>query len=139
MSDSLIQLLLSAIDALDLETSMSLFDPEAELLTVYGRQGNGTEQVRAVLEELIGELRAVHHAISSEWNPEPGVFIAELSATYELNDFSKRGPYRRAIVLRTHDTKIARLRMYGAHELPLPEAEAGYREVRGPHGWLPTL
>jgi hypothetical protein len=29
--------------------------------------------------------------------------------------------------------------MYGAHELPLTESENGYREVRGPHGWLPTL
>jgi hypothetical protein len=139
MSDSLIQGLLSAIDALDLEAATSMFSADADLMTLYGRQGKGTEQVRAVLGELIGELRSAHHEISSEWNPEPGVFIAELTATYELKDFSERGPYRRAIVMRAAGQQITQLGMYGAHELPLPEAEAGYHEVRGPHGWLPTL
>jgi hypothetical protein len=139
MSDSLIRDLLSAIDALELQTALSLFHSDAELMTLYGRQGRGTEQVSAVLEELIGELRRTQHEISSEWNPEPGLFIAELTAIYELNDFSRRGPYRRAMVLHATGSKIAAVRMYGAHEKALPEAESPYREVRGPHGWLPTL
>lgn len=139
VADSLIQELLKALDALDLDAATSLFSSDAELVTTYGQHGRGADQVRSLLGELLGELRATKHTVTSEWNPEPGVSLAEMTATYELKDFSERGPYRRAAILRSANGRIEQLAIYGTHELPLPEAERSYTEVRGPHGWLPTL
>lgn len=139
MSDSLLIAALAAIDSLDLDTTMALFAPDATLHTTYGEQAVGREQVRAELGMFFGELRSTQHEVTSLWNPEPGVWIAEMLATYELTDFSRRGPYGRAFVVRTGDHGILQLRIYGSHEQPLPESGLQYREVRGPHGWLPTL
>ena len=127
-----------AIDALSVDQATSLFAPHAEVATVYGREGKGVDQARAVLSELFEEDYKYRHELTSEWNPEPGVWIAELAATYVLKDFSRRGPYLRVVVLRAGDAGIEQLRVYGSRELPLT-AEGGYQEVRGPHGWLPTL
>lgn len=139
MNQSPVRRVLDAIDALDLDAASVLFTDDVQLMTVYGAEGIGVAQARAVLAELLGELRATHHDIVSEWNPEAGVWIAEVTATYELKDFSQRGPFHRVIIARERTNLISQLRMYGSHELPLSESESAYREVRGPHGWLPTL
>jgi SnoaL-like domain len=131
--------MLRALDARDLEAAMSLFAPHATLTTAFGETASDLEQVRAVLGKFLVELRATHHNVIEEWNPEPGVWIAEMSATYELTDFSERGPYQRVIILRANDDGIEQMRMYGSHELPLPQDGRQYREVQGPHGWLATL
>ena len=62
-----------------------------------------------------------------------------MRVSYELRDFSRRGPYKRAIIARAADDLIEHMTIYGAHELPLPEEGRPYTNVRGPHGWLPTL
>lgn len=116
-----------------------MFAPGAALMTVFGEETTGIDAARGELESFFRGLRATEHEVTSEWNPVPGVWIAEMSATYELTDFSRRGPYKRAIVLRFDDQGIEQLRIYGAHELPLPQGGRHYDEVRGPHGWLPTL
>jgi len=139
MSDSPIQTALQAIDALDLEAVTSLFGPDATLATAFGESAAGREQIRDLLARFFAELRATEHHVSSEWNPDPGVWIAEMTGTYELRDFSRRGPYQRALILRTADGGIKEMRIYGAHELPLPEGGRPYLDVHGPHGWLPTL
>jgi hypothetical protein len=139
MSDSLMLAVLAALDALDLDTAISLFAPDGILDTPYGEKAVGREQVRGELGMFFAELRATQHDVTSVWNPEPGVWIAEVSATYELTDFSRRGPYGRAFVLRAGEQGIEQLRIYGSNELPLAESGTGYHEVRGPHGWLPTL
>jgi len=139
MSDSPIRAFLAAIDALDLDTVMSLFAPDTILTMTNGDQPVGREQVRTELGAFLQELRATEHEVSTEWNPEPGVWIAEMSATYELTDFSRRGPYGRCFVLSAGEQGIEQLRIYGANELPLPESGLQYSEVRGPRGWLPTL
>jgi hypothetical protein len=139
MSDSPIPAFLRAVDALDLEAVMSQFAPTAVLMVPFGQEATGDEQIRSELRTFLAELRATQHHLTSEWNPEPGVWIAELSATYELTDFSVRGPYKRAIIMRAGDEMIERMTVYGAHELPLAEEGRPYTNVRGPHGWLPTL
>jgi hypothetical protein len=139
MSDSPIPAFLRAVDALDLEAVMSLFATSAVLTLPFGQEARGEQQIRSELHEFIAELRATQHQLTSEWNPEPGVWIAELTATYELTDFSRRGPYKRAIIVHSDDETIERMEIYGAHELPLPEEGHPYTSVRGPHGWLPTL
>ena len=139
MSDSPIPAFLGALDALDLEEVMSLFAPAAVLTMPFGEEARGEQQIRSELRGFITELRATQHDLTSEWNPEPGVWIAELTATYELTDFSRRGPYKRAIIVHVGGDTIERMNIYGAHELPLPEEGHPYTNVRGPHGWLPTL
>jgi hypothetical protein len=139
MSDSPIQTFIDAIDRLDLESVVSLFGPDGLFVTAFGTEAVGLEQVRGELSTFLGGLRATQHQIVAEWNPEPDTWIAETTATYELTDFSRRGPYKRAIFVRSASGLIEQLTIYGAHELPLPEAERAYTNVRGPHGWLPTL
>lgn len=133
------QAVLRALDALDLETAVALFAPDASLSTLFGETATGRDRVHELLGAFLRELRATHHQVSAEWNPEPGVWLAEMSATYELADFSRRGPYGRVMVLHAGDDGIEQLRIYGAHELPLAEDGRAYENVRGPHGWLPTL
>lgn len=139
MADSPMRAVLSAMDALDLDALMALFAPDIRLGMAFGGDAVGLEQVRGELGWFFSELRSARHDVGSTWNPEPGVWISEMSATYELKDFSERGPYRRAMILRAGDGGIRELRMYGEHEPPLPETGRPYNEVRGPRGWLPTL
>jgi hypothetical protein len=139
MSESPVQVFVSAIDKLDLGAALSLLGPDARLMTPFGETATGLEEARVLLSTFLGELRETRHEITAEWNPEPGTWIAELTGSYELTDFSRRGPYGRAIILRAADGLIEQLTIYGAHELPLPDGERAYTNVRGPHGWLPTL
>jgi hypothetical protein len=139
MSDSPIGAVLDAIDALDLEGALRLFAPNGSFMAAFGEESVGFDHVRDQLSTFFGGLRGCEHTVESEWHPEPTVWIAEVTATYELQDFSQRGPYKRALVLRQGDAGIASLRIYGAHEEPLSESGEPYQEVRGPHGWLPTL
>ena len=139
MSNSPFEVALRAIDQLDLDSLISGFAPAARLRTVFGEEVEGRVAVRAALGAFFAGLRATEHIVGTEWNPEPGVWIAEISATYELTDFSRRGPYRRALFMRVGDDGIEALHIYGAHELQLLADGGAYQEVRGPHGWLPTL
>lgn len=139
MSDTPTQRFVRALDALDLEAAVALFAPGASLSMLFGETAMGRDRVHEVLGEFLGGLRANHHELTAEWNPEPDVWLAEMSATYELADFSRRGPYGRVMVLRAGDDGIKELRTYGAHELPLAQDGRSYENVRGPHGWLPTL
>src|SRR5579875_3633824 len=129
------QAVLRALDALDLEAAVALFAADGSLTTVFGDTADGHEHVRAELGRFLEGLRASQHELTSEWNPEGGVWVAEVSASYELSDYSRRGPYARAIILRTGAGGIEQLRIYGAHELPLAEGGRAYTEVHGPHGW----
>jgi hypothetical protein len=133
------QAVLRALDALDLEAAIALFAADVSLTTVFGETAAGREGVRDILGAFLGELRGVHHELQSEWNPQEGVWIAELSASYELSDYSRRGPYQRVIILRAGPDGIEQMRIYGAHELSLADSGRPYAEVHGAHGWLPTL
>jgi hypothetical protein len=134
-----LQSVLRALDALDIDATAAMFAPDGSLETVFGQRADGRDQVRALLASFLGGLRATHHDLTSEWNPEQGVWVGELSAGYELADRSRRGPYRRAIVLRCGSGGIEELCLYGSHELPLSESGRAYADVRGADGWMPTL
>jgi hypothetical protein len=139
MSDSPIVAVLNAIDALDREGVLRLFAPTGSFMAAFGAEVTGLAHVRDELSAFFAGLRGCSHTVEAEWRPEPAVWIAEATATYELRDFSRRGPYKRALVLRQGADGIASLRIYGAHERPLTDADEPYQEVRGPHGWMPTL
>src|SRR5579862_4474605 len=95
------QAVLRALDALDLDGAVALFAPDGSLTTVFGETASGRDRIRAVLGGFLSELRGSRHDVTSEWNPEEGVWIAEMTSSYELSDYSRRGPYARAIILRT--------------------------------------
>ena len=139
MSDSPIAEFLARIDALDLDGLVASLAPEVRVAMLFGEEASGRDAVGVAFGRFLGELRGTRHEITASWNPEPGVWIAEMTATYELRDLRRLGPFRRAIVLRTGDAGIEQLRIYGGHELPLPESGRPYQEVRAPSGWLPTL
>jgi hypothetical protein len=139
MSESPIQAFLRAVDALDLEAVVPLFGPQAQLTMPFAEEAQGEAGLRAEFDKFLSGLRATEHDLTSEWNPNPDTWIAEFSATYELTDFSRRGPYKRAIFVRTADGVIQEMSLYGANELPLAEDGRTYTDIRGPHGWLPTL
>jgi hypothetical protein len=134
-----LQAVLRALDALDLDAAVALFAPEGSLETLFGQRAEGRDRVRAMLGTFFAGLRATHRELTSEWNPEPDVWVGELSAAYELSDRSRRGPYRRALVLRCGEEGFQEMRLYGAHELPLSESGRAFAEVRGADGWMPTL
>jgi hypothetical protein len=139
MGDSPIVAFLRAIDALDYDSLIEQFAPNAAVAMLFGADASGREQVGVAFRAFLGELRAATHEVDVAWNPEPGVWIAELTATYELRDLRRLGPYRRAIVLRAGEPGIEQLRIYGAHERPLEQSGRSYQEIRAPSGWLPTL
>jgi hypothetical protein len=134
-----IQAVVRALSAVDLEGALALFAPDGSLTNTFGDTASGSGEVRLVLGTFLHGLRAAHYEVAAEWNPETGVWIAEMSATYELTDYSRRGPYGRAMILRVGEQGIDVMRVYGDHELPLAEEGRQYENVRGPHGWLPTL
>jgi hypothetical protein len=139
MSDSPITSIFRHIDALDVDGVTAMFAPDSDLVLVYGREAHGRDQVHAALAELVAGIRATHHETTAEWNPEPGLWIAELTATYELLDYGRIGPYRRAAVLHESAEGVTSLSIYGAHEGPLASDERGYQEVRAGGRWMPTL
>ena len=140
MADSPIQAVLRSLDAIDLDGALAQFAADGVLTTVFGDRAEGREAVGELLGAFLGGLRATRHELEAEWDAADGVWLAQVSATYELSDFSRRGPFARAIILRAGDTGIAELRIYGQHELPLSSSGHGYVEVRDArHGWLPTL
>jgi hypothetical protein len=139
MADSPITSVLRALEARDLDAIVAMFAGDGALLRTDGRHARGTDEVRTALQEFFSPLRRMRYRISSEWNPEPGVWIAQLSAEYDLGDLGEHGPYPRAIVLREGPGGIGELSVYGSHELPLTQTEPSYHEVFAAGRWMPTL
>ena len=139
MPETPLQAVLHALETLDADAAVALFAPDGSLETVFGQRADGRDQVRTLLGAFFAGLRATHYELTSEWHPEEGLWVGELTANYELADRSRRGPYRRAVVVRCASAGIQEMSLYGAHELPLSESGHAYAEVRGADGWMPTL
>jgi hypothetical protein len=139
MAESPIRAVLRALDALDAGTVLAMFAADGTLLRTDGYKAEGIDAVRAAVEDFLKDLRGTEHEVTAEWNPEPGVWIAQLMARYELSDFGRHGPYPRAVVLREGPDGITELSFYGSHELPLAAAEHSYRDVYAAGRWMPTL
>lgn len=139
MPESPVADVLAAIDALDIDAFTSMFAPVGKLMTADGRVANDRAQVQHLIREFVSDLRATTHRVTAEWHPEPDLWIAELDATYELNNYAQLGPYPRAMFLRKAPDGIHDLRFYGLHERPLTDSTRAYQEVYGGGRWLPTL
>ena len=138
MDSSPIAELLAAIDKLDLEAAVSQFAPDARLLTADGRRAAGFAEVHELLGDFLSTLHTTTHRITEQWQ-EGDTWIAELEATYELDDWMQTSPLPRALFLRQSDDRITDLRVYGAHEQRLTDhAEGGLGTWV--HGrWVPPL
>lgn len=138
MSESPIEHLLEAIDRLDAEAVMRLTAPDVRLLTVDGHRAEGQEAVGELLRTFLGMLRSTAHRITAQWHVD-NVWIAEVDASYELQDWLQIEGLPRVFVLRESQGAIADVRAYGAHERPLSEHLPGTEETRVGGRWIPPL
>lgn len=138
MSDSPVEQLLAAIDALDVDATMALMAPDVRLLAVDGRRGEGTNAVRRLLTAFISTLRSTSHRITAQWH-EDDAWIAEVEANYELQDYLQLNGLPRAFVLRLGPEGITDFRVYGAHEQPLTDHRTGEEGMWVGGRWVPPL
>jgi hypothetical protein len=135
---STLEQLLAAIDGLDVEAVMALVGPEPRFLAADGRRAAGAGEVRELLTELLAALRSTTHRITAEWHLDD-VWIAEVDADFELQDFLELKALPRVFILRTTDGRIADLRVYGAHEHPLTDHRTGDEGMWIGMRWVPPL
>jgi hypothetical protein len=138
MSDSPIERLLGSIDTLDAEGAMELLEPGACLLTADGRRAEGKEAARKLLGSYLGSLRSTRHQITSQWHIDD-VWIAEVDASYELQDWLRLNDLPRVFVVRMKGEQIADVRVYGAHEQPLTDHPSGEEGMWIGNRWIPPL
>ena len=124
MEQSPLEQLLAAIDALDVEAVMALVGSEPRFLAADGRRAAGAGEVRKLVTELLAALRATTHRITAQWHVD-AVWIAEVDADYELQDYLELKKLPRVFILRTGEGGSADLRVYGAHEHPLTDHRTG--------------
>lgn len=127
MSDSPIVRLLQSLDRLDIDGVMALMAPDVSFLVADGRRADGPDEARNLLSTVLGQLRSTSHRITAEWHQDE-VWIAEIEASYELQDWLRLTDLPRVLVLRTGPEGVTALRCYGANEQSLSDrrsAEAG--------------
>jgi hypothetical protein len=138
VEESPLDQLLAAIDALDIEAVMALVGSEPRFLAADGRRAAGAGEVRELVTELLAALRATTHRVTAAWHLDD-VWIAEVEADYELQDFLELKALPRAFILRTGEGGIAELHVYGAHEHPLTEHRTGEEGMWIGTRWIPPL
>jgi hypothetical protein len=138
VSASPIEQLLACIDRLDLDAVIALLAPGCDLLTVDGRRADSAEGARAVLGAFLAQLRSTTHVITSQWHLD-GVWLAEVEAAYELQDWLRIDSLPRAFVVRTGPDGITGVHCYGAHESRLSEHDARRAGISLGAHWIPAL
>jgi hypothetical protein len=138
VSVSPLEELLGAVDRLEPDAVMALFGPECSFTTADGRCAEGRDAVRSLLAEFVGALRSMTHAVTGHWQQDD-VWIAEVLATYVLQDWGEVRDRRRAFFIRSGPAGISDVRVYGAHEHQLGEHAAAERGVRVSGRWFPPL
>jgi hypothetical protein len=138
VNDSPIEQLLSAMDELDVDGAMACMAPNVRFLAVDGRRGEGKEAVRELITDFLSTLRATSHRITAQWHQDDA-WIAEVEASYELQDYLKLNALPRAFVVRVGPDGITDFRAYGAHERPLTEHRTGEEGMWVGGRWVPPL
>ncbi len=133
-----VEQLLRALDALDVEAAMALFGPQPRLLVVDGRRAEGAEAVRELLTAFLDMLRSTTHRVTDQWHVDD-VCIAEVEASYELQDWLQVNGLPRLFVVRMTGERIADVRVYGAHEQPLSAIPTGEEGMWVGRRWIPPL
>lgn len=117
---------------------MALVEPGIRFLAADGRRGEGASSVRELLTEFLGSLRSTNHRITAQWH-QGEVWIAEVDADYELQDWLELTAVPRAFFVRMGGAGIADVRVYGAHERPLTEHLTGEEGMWVGSRWVPPL
>jgi hypothetical protein len=138
VSESPIDQVLSAIDALDVDAVVALCAPDVQVLTVDGRRASGMAATRELIASFLGQLHSASHRVTAQWH-EDDVWIAEVEASYELADSMQLSALPRAFVVRAGPEGIGVLHAYGAHEQPLAEHRAGSEGLWAGGRWIPPL
>lgn len=138
MEQSPLEQLLASIDAFDVAAVMALVGSDPRFLTADGRRAAGAGEVRTLLTELLAELRATRHTITAQWHVDD-VWIAEVDADYELQDYLELRALPRVFILRMRDDGSVDLRVYGAHEHPLTDHRTGEEGMWIGTRWIPPL
>lgn len=138
MSQSPIEEFLDAVDRLELDAIMALMAPDVRVLVVDGRRAEGTDAVRQLLAEFLGQLRATTHRITAQWHSDD-VWIAEADASYELRDWLQLNGLPRAFIVRAGPGGVSELKAYGAHEHQLSNHPTGENGMWVGGRWVPPL
>ncbi len=138
VSESPIAPLLAAMDRLDLEGTLAFLAPDARVLVADGRRAEGSEAVRRLLGDFLGQLRSTTHRITGQWH-DGDTWVAEVDASYELRDWLQLGVMPRAFIVRAGRDGISELRVYGAHEHLLSDTPSGEEGMWVGGRWVPPL
>ena len=138
VSDSPIEAFLEALDRLELDAIMALMAPDVRVLVVDGRRAEGTDAVRQLFADFLGQLRATTHRITAHWH-EDDVWIAEVDAGYELRDWLQLHGLPRAFIVRAGPDGVSELKAYGAHEHQLSNHPTGGNAMWVGGRWVPPL
>lgn len=138
VSQSPIERFLDAVDRLDVDAAVALMAPEARVLVADGRRAEGTEAVRQLFADFLGQLLSTTHRITAQWH-QADVWIAEVDASYELRDWLHLDGLPRAFVVRASPDGVSELRAYGAHEHRLSERPTGEKGTWVGGQWIPPL
>lgn len=130
--------MLAAVDKLDADAVMSLLGPQPRFLAADGRRAAGTDAVRELLGAFLATLRSTAHRITAQWH-QGNVWIAEVEADYELQDWLELKALQRVFIARTDQSRVADIRVYGAHEHPLTEHPTGEEGMWIGTRWIPPL
>jgi hypothetical protein len=138
VDESPIDRLLQAIDSRDVDAVIAMSAPDVRFLTSDGRRAIGAAAVREMLNEYMAPLRTITHRVTAQWHPDD-VWIAEVEASYELDDLVRTGVLPRAFVVLDGPEGVVELRAYGAHERPISEYGTGDDRLRIGGQWIPPL
>jgi hypothetical protein len=129
---------LDSIDKLDIDGAVRLLAEECRILLVDGQRGEGRASIHKLLQTFLGGLRATRHRITSEWHVD-GVWIAEVDASYELQDWLCLDALPRAFFAVVGEDGITDIRVYGAHERSLTAHRRDDESMRVGGRWLLPL
>jgi hypothetical protein len=126
------------MDRLDADAVIALLAPHARFLAVDGRRAEGKAAARDLLTRFLGMLRSTTHRITAQWHVDD-VWIAEMEASYVLQDWLEINALPRAFVLRDGPEGITYVHAYGAHEHALSEHRTGDEGLWIRGRWIPPL
>jgi hypothetical protein len=130
--------LLEALDDRDTGAVSSLLAPACEMLLVDGRRAIGPQAVRDLITEFLAATRSMQHRVTARWHVDD-VWIAEVEATYVLQDWLELRDIPRAFVVRTGPPGVVSVHAYGAHEHPISDHRTGDEGMRIGARWIPPL
>ena len=129
MSGSPIVELLTALDRLDVSAAIALCAPDCRFAMADGCHAQGRDAVQQLMTSFLATLRSVTHEVTSEWH-QGDDWIAEMVASYELQDWTRIEGRLRVFIVRVGPDGIREVRVYGANERPLGDRSTEYVPVR---------